>query len=124
MRNLDFTACRQITPLLRSLAGSKNMLWLKASELSDGPLSQEDLSNIASLTNLEKLELNGVGINNEAIETLSRLPKLRELTARMGKVDRRALKTLKMMKTLESADLKNPLWQGRYEKDQQKPRPR
>lgn len=124
MRNLDFTACRQITPLLRGLAGSKNMLWLKASELTDGPLSKEDLSYIASLTNLEKLELNGVGINNEAIETLSRLPKLRELTARMGTVDRKALKTLKKMKTLESANLKNPLWLGRYERDQQKPGPR
>jgi Leucine-rich repeat (LRR) protein len=97
------------------------MLWLKASELTEGPLSKEDLSNIASLTNLEKLELNGVGINNEAIETLSRLPKLRVLTARMGTVDRKALKTLKKMKTLESANLKNPLWLGRYERDQQKP---
>lgn len=121
MRNLDFTACRQITPLLRSLAGSKNVLWLKASELTDGPLSKEDLDYIASLSNLEKLELNGVGIDNEAIETLSRLPKLRELSARMGTADRRAFKTLKTMKTLESADLKNPLWLGRYEKDQQKP---
>jgi hypothetical protein len=124
MRNLDFTACRQITPLLRSLAGSKNIAWLKASELSDGPLSKEDLSNIATLSNLEKLEVNGVGINNEAIEILSRLPKLRELTAQSGAVDRRALKTLQKMKTLETADLKNPLWIGRYERDQQKPKPR
>lgn len=124
MRNLDFTVCRQITPVLRSLAGSKNILWLKASELSDGPLSKEDLSNIATLSNLEKLELNGVGINNEAIEILSRLPKLRELTAQMGTVDRRALKTLQKMKTLETADLKNPLWLGQYERDKQKPRPR
>jgi hypothetical protein len=121
MRNLDFTACRQITPLLRTLAGSKNLLWLKASELTDGPLSKGDLSNIARLTNLEKLELNGVGINNEAIETLSLLPKLRKLSAHMGTVDRRALKTMKKMKALESADLKNPLWLGRYESDKQKP---
>ncbi len=124
MRNLDFTFCRQITPILRSLAGSKNIVWLKASELTDGPLSKEDLSNIATLSNLEKLELNGVGINNEAIEILSRLPKLRELTAQMGTVDRRALKTLQKMKTLETADLKNPLWLGQYERGKQKPRPR
>ncbi len=124
IRNLDFTACRQISPLLRALAGSKNVLWLKASELSDGPLSKEDLSNIATLSNLEKLELNGVGINNDAIEILSRLPKLRELSARMGTVDRRELNTLKKMKTLKLADLKNPRWNGRYEREQQEARPR
>ena len=41
------------------------MVCLKANELSDGPLSKEDISNIASLPNLEKLEINSDGVNNE-----------------------------------------------------------
>lgn len=120
MRNLDFTACRQISPLLRALAGSKTMVWLKANDLSDGALSKEDLSNIATLSNLDKLELDGMGINNDAIEILSRLPKLRILSAQRGTVDRRALKTLQKMKNLESANLKNPLWNGQYERTSKK----
>ncbi len=110
LRNLDFTACRQISPLLRALAGSKNMVCLKANELSDGPLSKEDISNIATLPNLEKLEINSDGVNNEAIEILARLPKLKDLSANMGTVDKQALKSLKKMKALKSADVKNRHW--------------
>lgn len=120
MRDLDFSACRQITPLLRALSGSKNIVWFKASELTDGVLSKEDLKNIASLSNLEKLELNGMGIDNEAIEILSRLPKLSELSAKMGRVDRRAITSLKKIKALKSAELTNPLWNRSCEVELQK----
>lgn len=110
LRNLDFTACRQISPLLRALAGSKNIVCLKANELSDGPLSKDDISNIASLPNLEKLEINSDGVNNKSIEILARLPKLKELSANKGTVDGQAMKSLKKMKALKSADVQNRQW--------------
>lgn len=110
LKTLDITACRQITPLLRALAGSKNMVCLKANELSDGPLTKEDISNIASLSNLEKLEINSDGVNNEALETLVSLPKLKDLSANMGSVNWHALKSLKKMRALRSADVKNDNW--------------
>ncbi|MDP3508391.1 MAG: serine/threonine-protein kinase [Candidatus Melainabacteria bacterium] len=119
IRNLDFSACRQISPLLRALSGSKELVWLKASELTDGALSKDDLNNIATLSNLEKLEVNGVGIDNDGIEILSRLPRLKELSAKMGAIDRRAIKSLKKMKALKLAELRNPLWSQSCEEELQ-----
>ncbi|CAN5203719.1 hypothetical protein BH11CYA1_BH11CYA1_49500 [soil metagenome] len=108
--NIDFTSCRQITPLLKAMAGSKKMLWFKVNSLSDGALTKEDIGYLATMPNLEILEIGGPGANNEAIEALCKLPKLIQFTSVDGAIDERAIKSFKKMKALKSVAIQSRMW--------------
>lgn len=110
LKNLDFSTCPHITPVLRALAGSKSMLWLKINSVSGGHLTKEDIRNIATMPNLKILELDDNAITNDDIEILSSLPKLTKLSAQNGTVDENAIKSFKKMKAIEEVTVKNKHW--------------
>ncbi len=78
LRFLDISMCKNVTPILKELSGSKN---LQVLSIADDKLSSNDYDLISTLSDLRVLNISNNRVAPRDLRALSRLPKLVELCA-------------------------------------------
>ncbi len=110
LTTLGATGVKEITPLLKKLAGFGK---LEALEVSRVNLTKEDCGYISQLTNLWNLSLKDAPVTDEDIAQFKNLKKLRELDlSRCNNLTLKSIDTLAQMKSLEQIRATEELMQA------------
>jgi Leucine-rich repeat (LRR) protein len=99
IKELVLTRSRLNAPSWRTVGRFKQLTWL---DVSNTNAKSDDLRWLKELTGLERLSLEGVAIDRELIEDVSKLPTLRELDLSSCKLEDDMLLPLKQCTQLET----------------------
>jgi Leucine-rich repeat (LRR) protein len=103
LQNLYLNGLKNITPVLKKIAGSKTLVVL---DCSDCPLTTEDMVLIAQFPNLRDLNVSGNKLTAEDVRTLAKLPHLEKILALRTKIGgKNLLEELSRLKGLKLLQL-------------------
>jgi serine/threonine protein kinase len=115
LKTLHFGRNQGIPELLKALSGSENLRWLRLGHPRGTTLTMADYKLIASCKNIERLDLDGCGMNNKILAVLATMPNLKYFCAQEGMLNESCIPILKKMPALKAVNFESPSWTGTAE---------
>lgn len=110
LKTLHFGRNKGAPAMLKAIAGSENLQWLRLGHPRGVALAVEDYKAIASCKNLERLDLDGCGLNNKTLAVLATMPNLKYLSAQEGVINESCIPILKRMPALKAVNFDSTSW--------------